>query len=88
MIDRKRIIRIDITIYIIRYNRFTAYGRSKLANVMFARELAKRVAGSNVTTCSLHPGTIDTELTRYIFSGWLSFMKVSQHFFFLQANNS
>lgn len=31
------------------YNRLQAYGRSKLANVMFARELGKRVAGSGVT---------------------------------------
>ena len=48
-----------------RYQSQSAYCRSKLANVMFSRELAKRIAGSGVTVCSLHPGTVYTELTRY-----------------------
>jgi NAD(P)-dependent dehydrogenase (short-subunit alcohol dehydrogenase family) len=43
---------------------------------MFARELAKRIRGSGVTACSLHPGTVYTEITRYFFSGWLIFLKV------------
>ena len=59
-----------------RYNPQLAYCRSKLANVMFARELAKRVKGSGVTVCSLHPGTVYTEITRYFFSGWLIVLKV------------
>ena len=59
-----------------RYNAQLAYGRSKLANVMFTRELAARLAGTNVTVCSLHPGTINTELTRYFLSGWMSILKV------------
>jgi NAD(P)-dependent dehydrogenase (short-subunit alcohol dehydrogenase family) len=33
-----------------------AYGRSKFANVLFARELARRLAGSDVTANALHPG--------------------------------
>ena len=53
-----------------------AYGRSKLANVMFARELGKRLSGTGVTTCSLHPGSIDTELNRHFFQGWLAFVEV------------
>eukprot|EP00731_Ephydatia_muelleri_P007154 Em0003g1402a len=58
-----------------RYNAQLAYGRSKLANVMFTRELATRLVGTNVTVCSLHPGTIHTELTRYFFSGWMAILK-------------
>ena len=59
-----------------RYNSMLAYGRSKLANVMFSRELAKRLVGSGVTVCSLHPGTIRTELSRYMYTGILSVLKV------------
>ena len=59
-----------------RYNPQLSYCRSKLANVMFARELAKRVKGSGVTVCSLHPGTVYTEITRYFLSGWLIVLKV------------
>ena len=61
-----------------RYQSQLAYCRSKLANIMFTRELAKRVAGSGVTVCSLHPGTIHTELTRYFFSAYLLPLKVCE----------
>lgn len=44
------------------------YGDSKLANVLFARGLAKRLP-ANVKTFSLHPGVIPTNLTRSIFGG-------------------
>ena len=37
------------------------YTNSKLANVLFAKELAKRLKGSGVTTYSLHPGAIMTD---------------------------
>lgn len=36
------------------------YARSKLANVMFARELARRLDGTGITVNSLHPGTVRT----------------------------
>jgi len=35
-----------------------AYGRSKLANILFARELANRLNGSGVTANSMHPGFV------------------------------
>lgn len=38
------------------YARWQAYGQSKLANILFTRELAKRLKGTNVTVNSLHPG--------------------------------
>lgn len=60
-----------------RYTSQLAYCRSKLANIMFSRELAQRLMGSGVTVCSLHPGTVYTELTRYFFSGYLLPLKVS-----------
>jgi NAD(P)-dependent dehydrogenase (short-subunit alcohol dehydrogenase family) len=39
---------------------FSAYGRSKLANILFTRELAKRLAGTGVTANCLHPGFVAT----------------------------
>jgi NAD(P)-dependent dehydrogenase (short-subunit alcohol dehydrogenase family) len=46
-----------------RYVPFDAYGDSKLANVLFTRELAK-VLPSSIAAFSLHPGVIPTNLTR------------------------
>jgi len=43
-----------------RYSGFSVYGRSKLCNILFTRELARRLAGSNVTANSLHPGFVST----------------------------
>ena len=37
-----------------------AYGRSKLANILFTRELARRLAGTGVTANCLHPGFVAT----------------------------
>ncbi len=43
---------------------WTAYERSKLANVLFARELARRLAGTGVTVNALHPGVVRSQLFR------------------------
>lgn len=40
------------------YGGFASYGASKLANILFTRELAKQLEGTNVTVNSLHPGVI------------------------------
>jgi NAD(P)-dependent dehydrogenase (short-subunit alcohol dehydrogenase family) len=39
-----------------------AYGRSKLANILFTRELARRLAGTGVTANCIHPGFVTTGL--------------------------
>jgi len=39
-----------------------AYARSKLANVLFASELARRLAGAGVSSNSLHPGSVATNI--------------------------
>ena len=44
------------------YRAMTAYGRSKLANVLFTRELARRLASTGVTANCLHPGFVATGL--------------------------
>ena len=40
------------------------YGVSKLANVLFSAELARRLAGTGVTTYSLHPGVVASDVWR------------------------
>ena len=40
------------------YSAWRAYNRSKLANILFTRELAKRLAGTGVTANCLHPGGV------------------------------
>src|SRR5450755_2313778 len=39
---------------------FGVYGRSKLCNILFTRELARRLAGTGVTANCLHPGFVAT----------------------------
>ncbi len=40
------------------------YSVSKLANVLFTKELARRLAGSGVISCALHPGVVATDIWR------------------------
>jgi NAD(P)-dependent dehydrogenase (short-subunit alcohol dehydrogenase family) len=44
------------------YRPFAAYGRSKLANLWFTYELARRLEGSGVTVNAVHPGLVRTAL--------------------------
>ncbi len=46
------------------YGPWRAYGQSKLANLLFAKELAKRLAGTGKTANAVHPGGIVTNLGR------------------------
>jgi NAD(P)-dependent dehydrogenase (short-subunit alcohol dehydrogenase family) len=48
------------------YSKWKAYGRSKLANILFARELSKKLEGTGVTVNSCHPGVVQTELGRHM----------------------
>ena len=42
------------------YQAFRAYGRSKLCNILFTRELARQLSGTGVTVNCLHPGFVNT----------------------------
>ena len=42
------------------------YNHSKLANILFSAELARRLAGTGVTTYSLHPGVVATDVWRSV----------------------
>uniref|UniRef100_A0A8C4WZ16 NADP-retinol dehydrogenase n=1 Tax=Eptatretus burgeri TaxID=7764 RepID=A0A8C4WZ16_EPTBU len=48
------------------YSRGRAYCQSKLANLLFTRELARRLQGTNVTVNAVHPGVVNTELGRHL----------------------
>ncbi|KAK9837292.1 hypothetical protein WJX81_004012 [Elliptochloris bilobata] len=60
-----------------RYTSYGSYGSSKLANILFAKELARRLKGSSIEVFSLHPGVIQTPLGRHVgtargtWTGWL-----------------
>ncbi len=48
------------------YRQWKAYGQSKLANLLFARSLAARFAGSTRMANAVHPGVIATNLGRHM----------------------
>ncbi|MGH8081891.1 MAG: SDR family NAD(P)-dependent oxidoreductase [Lysobacter sp.] len=48
------------------YEAFVAYGRSKTANVLFAVEFDRRHRAQDVRATAVHPGRIQTELTRHM----------------------
>ncbi|RVE57621.1 hypothetical protein OJAV_G00218200 [Oryzias javanicus] len=48
------------------YDKGSAYSRSKLANLLFTRELARRLEGSGVTVNALTPGIVRTNLGRHV----------------------
>ena len=47
-----------------RYSPMRAYSESKLANILFTRELARRLEGTGVTANALHPGGVSTGFGR------------------------
>jgi NAD(P)-dependent dehydrogenase (short-subunit alcohol dehydrogenase family) len=49
-----------------RYHRLSAYGQSKLANLLFTYELQRRLAGTNTVAVAAHPGGSSSELSRYL----------------------
>jgi NAD(P)-dependent dehydrogenase (short-subunit alcohol dehydrogenase family) len=48
---------------------FSRYGETKLANILFTRELARRLAGTDVTANCFHPGFVGTGFNHN--NGWL-----------------
>jgi len=46
------------------YERFEAYRRSKLADLLFTYELSRRIAPEHVAVVAMHPGTVKTTLFR------------------------
>ena len=44
------------------YFRWRAYAQSKLANILFTRELADQLAGTGIAVSALHPGAVSTSI--------------------------
>jgi retinol dehydrogenase-12 len=55
------------------------YAQSKLGNILFAREFARRYP--QILAVSVHPGVVNTELYRSVFVGWSSPFRFAQHTF-------
>ena len=66
---RRQHMRFDDLNFARRYSIGGAYGQSKLANILFTRALAKRLANTGVTANSLHPGVVRTGFGHNS-SGW------------------
>ncbi len=60
------------------YDGWTAYARSKLANVLFTYELARRLDGSGVTANTLHPGMVRTAFGHDTAGAMRALMTLSQ----------
>lgn len=48
------------------YSSFNAYGQSKLANILFTKELNRRLEGKQIYVNAVHPGYVSTELGRHV----------------------
>ncbi|XP_072307317.1 dehydrogenase/reductase SDR family member 13-like [Eucyclogobius newberryi] len=62
---------------------FKAYCSSKLCNILFTRELSRRLQGSSVSCFSVHPGVIRTDLARNISLWQKVFVEPVSRVFFL-----
>uniref|UniRef100_A0A8C2ZXL2 Si:dkey-73n8.3 n=1 Tax=Cyclopterus lumpus TaxID=8103 RepID=A0A8C2ZXL2_CYCLU len=57
------------------YHPVRAYAQSKLANILFTRELAKRIEAHGVTAYSVDPGMVNTEIMRHLGNPLVSISK-------------
>ncbi len=60
----------DLNFQRTKYNGWKAYAQSKLANLLHAKELARRLAGTGVTAVSVNPGWVRTQLIRSFAPVW------------------
>lgn len=73
------------------YFSLDAYSQSKLANILFTRELARRLENTYVTTYSLHPGIVRTELMRHGGEGlffWFPYFIKIMHYAYVTGSKS
>ncbi|CAB4463059.1 NAD(P)-binding protein [Rhizophagus irregularis] len=55
---------------------FKGYGNSKLMNIIIAKHLGRIVQSENITTCSIHPGVIHTNITQLSSPFFTSLFKI------------
>ncbi len=63
------------------YSFMNSYGASKLMNVLFTYDLARRLEGSAVTVNAVHPGLVDTGFGHNTGGVWAFLIKVAQRLF-------
>lgn len=63
-----------------RYSGFAAYARSKLMNILFTYELARRLAGTGVTANALHPGFVASNFGLNNGQPWKTLIRLTQRF--------
>ena len=68
-----------------RYSPHSAYSQSKLANVYFTYELARRLEGTGVTANCLHPGMVTTSLFRNM-TPWMKLVVSLARVFFVKPD--
>lgn len=57
------------------YGGWKAYGQSKLANILFTRELARRLNPAEVTVNAMHPGVVASGFGRNNRTGWMPYLQ-------------
>eukprot|EP00884_Botryococcus_braunii_P001139 jgi/Botrbrau1/11025/Bobra.101_1s0023.1 len=68
------------------YDNWKSYSQSKLANILFARELARRTQGTKIRAFSLHPGNVKTDLQRHTFFSTGTCMSIVAGLLFYDRN--
>jgi len=66
---KKQLLNFDDLQSVRRYNGLKAYGRSKLANILFTYELDRRLEATAINVNALHPGLVSTNIGNN--NGWL-----------------
>ena len=81
-------VRFDDLNYTHGYNRFLAYGHSKLCNLLFARTLTQklRARGSRVTINAVHPGIVATDIVVNRVTGRFRWVADLMRLFFLSCD--
>jgi len=52
------------------YSDVGAYGQSKLANILFTKELHRKLSDTKITTYTVHPGIVQSDLNRHLKGFW------------------
>ena len=66
------------------------YGQSKLANILFAKEVQRRYGAQGITAVAIHPGMVSTELYRTLISSWWvvgSFIDLARRMVYLSVED-
>jgi NAD(P)-dependent dehydrogenase (short-subunit alcohol dehydrogenase family) len=78
---RGGVMRWDDLLFTRGYNGWAAYAQSKLANILFSNELARRLEGTGVTSNALHPGFVATRFAHNNGIIWGGLMALMQRLF-------